>query len=92
MTAPVAPPVGSSPSAVAADGQPAPSQGNAPDVEIVNVPMSTWQRDSMPPRWGVLEPTPLPSGEPLRLWPDAMADYAPLLLRETAAGGSRPAQ
>jgi spermidine/putrescine transport system ATP-binding protein len=37
LTAPVAPPVGSSPSAVAADGQPASSQGNAPDVEIVNV-------------------------------------------------------
>ena len=62
------------------------------EVEVVNVPMSTWQRDSTPPRWGVLEPTPLPSGEPLRLWPDAMADYAPLLLRETAAGGSRPAR
>ena len=24
---------------------------------------------STPPRWGVLEPTPLPSGEPLRPWP-----------------------
>ena len=62
------------------------------EVEVVNVPMSSWQRDSTPPRWGVLEPTPLPSGEPLRLWPDAMADYAPLLLRETAAGGGRPAR
>ena len=62
------------------------------DVEIVNVPMSTWQRDSTPPRWGVLEPTPLPSGEPLSARPDAMADYAPLLLRETAAGGSRSAR
>jgi len=61
------------------------------DVEVENVPMSTWQRDSTPPRWGVLEPTPLPSGEPLRLWPDAMADYAPILLRE-AAGGSRTAR
>ena len=61
------------------------------DVEVENVPMSTWQRDSTPPRWGVLEPTPLPSGEPLRLWPDAMADYAPILLRE-AAGGSRAAR
>ena len=30
-----------------------------------------------PPRWGVLAPTPLPSGEPMRIWPDAMADYAP---------------
>ena len=61
------------------------------DVEVENVPMSTWQRDSTPPRWGVLEPTPLPSGEPLRLWPDAMADYAPILLRE-AAGRSRAAR
>jgi dTDP-4-dehydrorhamnose reductase len=61
------------------------------DVEVENVPMSTWQRDSTPPRWGVLEPTPLPSGEPLRLWPDAMADYAPILLRE-AAGGRRAAR
>lgn len=61
------------------------------EVEVENVPMSTWQRDSTPPRWGVLEPTPLPSGEPLRPWPDAMADYAPILLRE-AAGGSRAAR
>ncbi|HEU5203305.1 MAG TPA: NAD(P)-dependent oxidoreductase [Candidatus Limnocylindrales bacterium] len=55
-------------------------------VDVENVPMASWQRDSTPPRWGVLEPTPLPSGEPLRLWPDAMADYAPMLLRETAGG------
>jgi dTDP-4-dehydrorhamnose reductase len=51
------------------------------DVEVVPVPASTWERPSHPPRWGVLEPTPLPSGEPLRIWPDAMADYAPRLLR-----------
>lgn len=56
------------------------------DVEVVNVPMTSWQRDSTPPRWGVLEPTPLPSGEPLRAWPDAMADYAPVLLREATGG------
>jgi dTDP-4-dehydrorhamnose reductase len=61
------------------------------EVEVENVPMATWRRDSTPPRWGVLEPTPLPSGEPLRLWPDAMADYAPILLRE-AAGGSPAAR
>jgi dTDP-4-dehydrorhamnose reductase len=54
------------------------------DVEVENVPLDTWQRPSRPPRWGVLAPTPLPSGEPLRPWPDAMADYAPRLLR--AAG------
>ena len=50
------------------------------DVEVENVPMSTWDRPSRPPRWGVLAPTPLPSGEPMRPWPDAMADYAPALL------------
>ncbi len=36
---------------------------------------------SVPPRWGVLAATALPSGEPLRPWPDAMADYAPALER-----------
>ncbi len=56
------------------------------DVEVVDVPASTWERASTPPRWGVLEPTPLPSGEPLRSWPDAMADYAPILLREAGVG------
>jgi dTDP-4-dehydrorhamnose reductase len=61
------------------------------EVQVEDVPMATWQRASTPPRWGVLEPTPLPSGEPLRPWPDAMADYAPMLLRETA-GGSRVAR
>ena len=55
------------------------------DVEVVNVPMSTWERPSRPPSWGVLAATPLPSGEPLRVWPDAMADYAPHLLRATRA-------
>ena len=34
------------------------------EVEVVNVPMSTWERPSRPPRWGVLAATPLPSGEP----------------------------
>jgi dTDP-4-dehydrorhamnose reductase len=56
------------------------------DVEVVNVPLSTWQRPSRPPRWGVLAQTPLPSGEPMRVWPDAMADYAPALLRARRAG------
>ncbi|MFL5723250.1 MAG: SDR family oxidoreductase [Chloroflexota bacterium] len=51
------------------------------DVGIVDVPASTWERPSRPPRWGVLEPTPLPAGEPMRPWPAAMADYAPSLLR-----------
>lgn len=51
------------------------------DIEVVDVPSATWERPSRPPRWGVLAPTPLPSGEPMRPWPDAMADYAPALLR-----------
>ncbi len=50
-------------------------------VEIVEVPSTTWQRASTPPRWGVLSPPQLPSGEPLRTWQDAMADYAPALRR-----------
>jgi dTDP-4-dehydrorhamnose reductase len=58
-------------------------------VEIRDVPMSSWERPSRPPRWGVLEPTPLPSGEPIRPWPDAMADYAPALLRARRAGRVR---
>lgn len=53
------------------------------DLEVVDVPASTWARPSRPPRWGVLAPTPLPSGEPIRSWQAAMADYAPALLRGT---------
>jgi dTDP-4-dehydrorhamnose reductase len=56
------------------------------EIEIVEVPMSTWERPSTPPLWGVLAPTPLPSGEPMRQWPDAMADYAPRLLRGVRTG------
>jgi len=55
------------------------------DVEVIDIPSSDWSRSSTPPRWGVLEATPLPSGEPLRIWPDAMADYAPSLLRVVRA-------
>jgi len=51
------------------------------DVEVEDVPGSTWPRPSTPPCWGVLAPTTLPSGEPLRAWPEAMAEYAPVLLR-----------
>jgi dTDP-4-dehydrorhamnose reductase len=53
------------------------------EVDLVEVPSSTWDRPSRPPRWGILATTPLPSGEPMRSWPDAMADYAPRLLRAT---------
>ncbi len=50
-------------------------------VTIEHVPGTTWERASTPPRWGVLAATPLPTGEPLRPWPDAMADYDPALER-----------
>lgn len=55
------------------------------DVAIDEVPASTWPRASTPPAWAVLEPTPLPSGEPLRPWQEALADYLPLLLRQRTA-------
>lgn len=55
------------------------------EIDVVEVPSTTWQRPSTPPRWGVLAPSPLPSGEPLRAWRDAMADYAPTLVRSIRA-------
>ncbi len=54
-------------------------------VDVLDVPADTWPRPSAAPRWAVLEPTPLPAGEPLRPWPAAMADYAPLLMRTARA-------
>jgi len=54
-------------------------------VEVVDVPGSTWQRASTPPAWAVLEPTPLPSGEPMRAWQEAFADAVPALLRSLQA-------
>ena len=51
------------------------------NVPVAHVPASTWARASEPPRWGVLEPTSLPGGEPMRPWTAAMADYAPILAR-----------
>ncbi len=64
----------------------------APDLaEGVEVPMeeisaATWPRDSAAPAWAVLEPTPLPGGEPLRAWQAALADYIPGLIRPRQAG------
>ena len=55
------------------------------DVTIDEVPASTWERASTAPAWGVLEPTPMPSGEPLRPWQAALADYVPLLRRQRTA-------
>jgi dTDP-4-dehydrorhamnose reductase len=51
------------------------------EVAIEEVPASTWPRESTPPPWGVLAPTPLPGGEPLRPWQAALADYLPTLVR-----------
>ena len=55
-------------------------------VVVEEVPASTWQRASTPPRWAVLEPTPIPSGEPMRHWRDAFADAVPALRRALARG------
>ena len=54
------------------------------DVPVLDVPGSTWERASTPPAWAVLEPTPLPSGEPMRDWREAFADAAPALIRGLA--------
>ena len=45
-----------------------------PGAPVEEVPAASWRRDSTPPAWGVLEPTPLPSGEPMRPWRQALAD------------------
>lgn len=54
------------------------------EVPTVDVPASTWPRPAPVPAWAVLEATPLPSGEPLRPWQEALADYLPALLRQQA--------
>jgi dTDP-4-dehydrorhamnose reductase len=47
------------------------------DVTTEDVPLTTWLRPSTPPQWGVLDPTPLPNGERLRHWQEALAEYLP---------------
>lgn len=59
------------------------------DVAIHEIPLAAWERPSAVPAWAVLEPTPLPSGEPLRTWTAALADYLPTLRRGRPAGGRR---
>ena len=54
-------------------------------VDRQEVLASTWPRASTPPVWGVLEATSLPSGDALRPWQGATADYLPTLLRQRAA-------
>jgi dTDP-4-dehydrorhamnose reductase len=61
-------------------------RGTGIEVEVEEVPASTWQRASTPPLWAVLEPTPLPSGEPMRDWREAFADAVPALLRSLRQG------
>jgi dTDP-4-dehydrorhamnose reductase len=56
------------------------------DVPIEEIGAATWPRASAAPAWAVLEPTPLPGGEPLRPWQAALADYLPSLLRPRPAG------
>lgn len=53
-------------------------------VTIDEVPQSAWSRPSTPPRWGVLEPTPGPDGEPLRPWTEALAADLPRLVGRQA--------
>jgi dTDP-4-dehydrorhamnose reductase len=53
-------------------------------IDTQDVPAATWPRASTPPAWAVLEPTPLPGGEPLRPWQAALADYLPALVRDRA--------
>jgi dTDP-4-dehydrorhamnose reductase len=54
-------------------------------VETSDVSAATWARPSVPPRWAVLEPSPLPDREPLRPWQAALADYLPGLVRRRSA-------
>ncbi len=56
------------------------------DVPVLDVPGSTWKRPSTPPAWGVLAPTALPSGEPMRDWREAFADAVPGLVRSLNRG------
>ena len=59
------------------------------EVPIVEIPLASWKRPSSPPAWAVLVQTLPPSGELLRSWQAAFADYAPILLRERAAAARR---
>jgi dTDP-4-dehydrorhamnose reductase len=60
-------------------------------VEVVEVPQSTWQRPSTPPRFGALETTPLPSGEAMAPWTDALARDLPWRRRARASAAAAPA-
>jgi dTDP-4-dehydrorhamnose reductase len=53
-------------------------------LPTVGVSAADFARASTPPAFGILEPSPLPGGEPLRTWQAAIADYLPALLRQRA--------
>jgi dTDP-4-dehydrorhamnose reductase len=55
------------------------------EIEVEEISSTDWPRDSTPPSWGVLEPTVPPGGEPMRPWPEALAEYIPVLRRQRAA-------
>ena len=55
-------------------------------AEIAEIAQAEYPRASQPPLWGVLAPTPLPGGEAIRPWKEAMADYAPTLRRSVTIG------
>lgn len=59
------------------------------EVPIVELSLAAWTRPSTPPAWSVLAPTALPSGESLRPWQAAFADYRPFLARERAGAMRR---
>jgi dTDP-4-dehydrorhamnose reductase len=59
------------------------------EVPIVETSLAAWTRPSTPPAWSVLTATALPSGEPLRPWQAAFADYRPVLARERAGATRR---
>jgi dTDP-4-dehydrorhamnose reductase len=52
------------------------------------VDAADFPRLSAPPRFGILEPSPLPGGEPLRIWQGATADYLPTMLRQRVAASA----
>jgi len=58
-------------------------------VDVEEIALSSWSRRSAVPAWAVLAPTPLPSGEPMRPWEAAFAEYVPHLLRGRSSGRGR---
>jgi dTDP-4-dehydrorhamnose reductase len=54
------------------------------DVATEDVSIDSWPRASTPPRWAVLEPTPLPTLGRLRAWRSALSEYLERRLVESA--------